>query len=332
MHMLILAKAAMALMLGFVLSLITGLFVIPLFRRLHFGQSVSKFISKRHLKKEGTPTMGGVIFILPVIISLVLLYLKGSIEISYNLIIIVFVFISYAILGFVDDFLKIRYHNNNGISLVTKFLIQMVIALVFFYLFMKGGGEPVLSLSFLNIYIPLGWMFGLFILFLLVGTTNAVNITDGLDGLAAGLSAIAFFAYGIIAWNAGWLEGYQEIAIFCFLLTGSLIGFMVFNTHPARIFMGDLGSLALGGALASVAVVSRHELSLVLIGGVFVIETLSSLIQIISIRQFNKKIFLKAPLHHHFEELGWAETDIIKMFWVVGFILAMAAITYGVWL
>ena len=243
-----------------------------------------------------------------------------------------FVFLAYAVLGFIDDFLKIKFHNNNGLSLVTKFLIQMVIALIFFYLFMKGGGEPTLSLSFLNIYIPLGWMFGLFILFLLVGTTNAVNITDGLDGLAAGLSAIAFFAYGIITWNAGWLEGYQEVAIFCFLLTGSLIGFMVFNTHPARIFMGDLGSLALGGALASVAVVSRHELSLVLIGGVFVIETLSSLIQIISIRQFNKKIFLKAPLHHHFEELGWAEQDIIKMFWVVGFILAMAAITYGVWL
>ena len=276
--------------------------------------------------------MGGVIFIIPVVISLILLYLKGSIEISYNLIIVVFVFLAYAILGFIDDFLKIKFHNNNGVSLVTKFLIQMVIALIFFYLFMKGGGEPTLSLSFLNIYIPLGWMFGLFILFLLVGTTNAVNITDGLDGLAAGLSAIAFFAYGIITWNAGWLEGYQEIAIFCFLLTGALIGFMVFNTHPARIFMGDLGSLALGGALASVAVVSRHELSLVLIGGVFVIETLSSLIQIISIRQFNKKIFLKAPLHHHFEELGWAETDIIKMFWVVGFILAMAAITYGVWL
>lgn len=330
--MLILAKATMALMLGFVLSLITGLFVIPAFRKLHFGQTVSRYIPKRHLIKEGTPTMGGVIFIIPVIISLIILYFKGSIEISYNLITVVFVFLAYALLGFIDDYIKIKFHDNNGISLVTKFLIQMVIALVFFYLFMKGGGEPTLSLSFLNIYIPLGWLFGIFILFLLVGTTNAVNITDGLDGLAGGLCAIAFFAYGIITWNAGWLEGYQEVAIFCFLLTGSLIGFLVFNTHPARIFMGDLGSLALGGALAAVAVVSRHELSLVLIGGVFVIETLSSLIQIISIRQFNKKVFLKAPLHHHFEELGWSENDIIKMFWVVGFIFAMAAIVYGVWL
>ena len=319
--MLILAKASMAMMLGFILSLITGLFVVPLFRKLHFGQSVSKLINERHLKKEGTPTMGGIIFIIPVIVSLILLYIKGSIAISYNLIIIVFVFLAYGLLGFID-----------GISLVTKFLIQMCIALVFFYLFMKGGGKPVLSISFLNIYIDLGWMFGLFILFLLVGTTNAVNITDGLDGLAGGLSAIAFFAYGVISWNAGWLEGYQEIAIFCFLLVGALIGFLVFNTHPARIFMGDLGSLALGGALASVAIVSRHEISLAIIGGVFVIETLSSLIQIISIRYFNKKVFLKAPLHHHFEEIGWRETDIIKLFWVVGFILAMAAITYGVWL
>lgn len=330
--MLILAKAAMALMLGFVLSLITGLMVIPLFRKLHFGQSVSKFISKRHLKKEGTPTMGGLIFIIPIIVSLILLYINGSIVISYNLIIIVFVFLAYAFLGFLDDFTKIKQHNNGGITLVTKFLIQMIIALVFFYLFMKGGGDSTLRFSFLNLTIPLGWTFGLFILFLLVGTTNAVNISDGLDGLAGGLSAIAFFAFGIIAWNCGWLEGYQEIAIFCFLLVGALMGFLVFNTHPAKVFMGDLGSLSLGAALAAIAIITRHELSLALIGGVFVVETLSSLIQIISIRQFNKKVFLKAPLHHHFEELGWQEQDIIKLFWVTGFILAMAAITYGVWL
>lgn len=330
--MLILAKAAMALMLGFVLSLITGLIIIPLFKKLHFGQTVSKLISKRHLEKEGTPTMGGVIFIIPVILSLLFLFLKGSITISYNLIIIIFVFLAYAFLGFLDDYMKIKYRNNDGIALISKFLIQMIIALIFFYLFMKSGGDSTLRFTFLNISIPLGWTFGLFILFLLLGTTNAVNITDGLDGLAAGLSAIAFMAYGIIAWNCGWLEGYQEIAIFCFLLVGALIGFLVFNTHPARVFMGDLGSLALGGALASIAIITRHELSLAIIGGVFVIETISSFIQIIAIRQFDKKVFLKAPLHHHFEELGWKEQDIIKLFWVIGFILAMAAITYGVWL
>ena len=201
--MLILAKASMAMMLGFILSLITGLFVVPLFRKLHFGQSVSKLINERHLKKEGTPTMGGIIFIIPVIVSLILLYIKGSIAISYNLIIIVFVFLAYGLLGFIDDYLKVKFHNNNGISLVTKFLIQMCIALVFFYLFMKGGGKPVLSISFLNIYIDLGWMFGLFILFLLVGTTNAVNITDGLDGLAGGIicnSLLCLWCYKLECW------------------------------------------------------------------------------------------------------------------------------------
>ena len=208
----------------------------------------------------------------------------------------------------------------------------MLIALIFFYIFMSNGGKSDLVITSLGINIPLGWTFGLFILFLLVGTSNAVNITDGLDGLAGGLSAIAFFAFGIIAWNTGWLVGYQEIAIFSFVLAGSLLGFLVFNAHPAKVFMGDLGSLSLGAALATIAILTRHELSLALIGGIFVIETLSSLIQIIAIRKFNKKVFKRAPLHHHFEVVGLNEQDIVRYFWVAGLILAMAAITYGVWL
>lgn len=330
--MLILAKAAMAMMLGFVLAIGCGLIFVPLLRRLHVGQTVSREINKRHLIKEGTPTMGGIIFIIPVLLSLLLLYINGSIEMSYNLTILIFVFIAYAILGGIDDYLKIKFKNNAGISLVSKFLYQMIIALVFFYLFMRSGGHTTLVFTALSLTIPLGWMFGIFILFLLVGTTNAVNITDGLDGLATGLSAIAFLAYGIISWNCGWLDGYQEIAIFCFLIVGSLFGFLVFNSHPARVFMGDLGSLSLGGALATIAILTRHELSLAIIGGVFVIETLSSLIQIVGIRRFNKKVFLKAPLHHHFEELKWNESDIVKLFYVAGLLLAMVAITYGVWL
>jgi phospho-N-acetylmuramoyl-pentapeptide-transferase len=330
--MLILAKAAMAMMLGFVLAIACGLIFIPILKKLNIGQMVSREINKRHLEKEGTPTMGGIIFIIPIIISLILLYFNHSIQISYNLVILIFVFIAYAILGGIDDFLKVKFKNNAGISIVTKFLFQMIIALVFFYFFMRGGGSTTLKFTALNLVIPLGWMFGLFILFLLVGTTNAVNITDGLDGLAGGLSAIAFLAYGIISWNCGWLEGYQEIAIFCFLIVGALMGFLVYNLHPAKVFMGDLGSLSLGGALATIAILTRHELSLAIIGGVFVIETLSSFIQIIGIRRFNKKVFLKAPLHHHFEELKWTESDIVKLFYVVGLLLAMAAITYGVWL
>jgi len=330
--MLILAKAAMAMMLGFVLSIILGLILIPLLKKFHIGQNVSHTINKRHLKKEGTPTMGGFIFIIPTILALAFLYFRGSIELSHNLFILLFVFLAYALLGFVDDFLKVKFHNNNGLSITTKFLIQMVIALVFFYIFMKNGGDSTLVFTFLNLEIPLGWTFGLFILFLLVGSSNAVNITDGLDGLAGGLSAIAFLAFGIIAWNTGWMDGYQEVAIFCFVLVGSLLGFLVFNSHPAKVFMGDLGSLSLGAALATIAILTRHELSLALIGGVFVVETLSSLIQLIAILKFKRKILKKAPLHHHFEELGWAEQDIVKLFYVVGLLLAMAAITYGVWL
>ena len=197
---------------------------------------------------------------------------------------------------------------------------------------MKHGGSSTLEISFLNLSIPLGPFFGLFILIVLVGTTNAVNLTDGLDGLAGGLSAIALFAFGLIAWNTKWMEGNMEVAIFCFVLIGSILGFLMFNTHPARVFMGDTGSMALGAAIATVAIITRHEVSLILIGGVFVVEALSSIIQIIAIRKFHRKVFKMAPIHHHFEQLGWAEVDIVKVFWIVGFLLAMLAITYGVWL
>lgn len=330
--MLILAKAAMALMLGFVLSIITGVILIPLLRKLHFGQSVSLTLGERHLKKNGTPTIGGLIFIIPTIISLLLLWFRGSIEMTSNLMIVLFVFISYALLGLADDLLKIVFKNNKGLSIMFKLLMQTIIALVFFYIFIRNGGVPEIRISAINLYIYMGWTYGLFILFLLVGSSNAVNITDGLDGLAGGLSAIAFLAYGLIAWNTTWLAGYQEIAIFCFVLVGSLLGFLVFNTHPAKVFMGDTGSLALGGSLAAIAILTRHELSLAVVGGVFVIETLSSLIQIIAIRKFHKKIFKMAPLHHHFEKLGWEENDIVKMFLIIGLILAMLMITYNVWL
>ena len=330
--MLILAKAAMALMLGFVLSIITGVILIPLLRKLHFGQSVSLTLGERHLKKNGTPTIGGLIFIIPTIVSLLLLWFRGSIEMTSNLMIVLFVFISYALLGLADDLLKIVFKNNKGLSIMFKLLMQTIIALVFFYIFIRNGGDPEIRISAINLYIYMGWTYGLFILFLLVGSSNAVNITDGLDGLAGGLSAIAFLAYGLIAWNTTWLVGYQEIAIFCFVLIGSLLGFLVFNTHPAKVFMGDTGSLAFGGSLAAISILTRHELSLAVVGGVFVIETLSSLIQIISIRKFHKKIFKMAPLHHHFEKLGWEENDIVKMFWIIGLILAMLMITYNVWL
>lgn len=330
--MLILAKSILGLMLGFVLALISGFILIPLLKKLHIGQSVSHLINARHLKKDGTPTIGGLIFIIPTILIMLLLYFRKSVDLSPNLIILMFVFLSYGLLGFVDDFLKVRYHNNKGLPTLVKLALQTVIAIVFYIIFKNNGGESTLVITSLGLNINLGWAYGLFILLVLVGTTNAVNITDGLDGLAGGLSALAFMAYGVIAWGTTWLSGYQDIAIFSFVLVGSLIGFLFFNAYPAKVFMGDTGSLALGAALATIAILTRHEMSLILIGGVFVIETLSSLIQIIAIRKFHTKVFKKAPLHHHFEELGWAETDIVRVFWTAGFLLSMIGIIYGVWL
>lgn len=330
--MLILAKSILGLMLGFVLALIAGFILIPLLKKLHIGQSVSHLINARHLKKDGTPTIGGLIFIIPTILIMLLLYFRKSVDLSPNLIILMFVFLSYGLLGFVDDFLKVRYHNNKGLPTLVKLALQTVIAIVFYIIFKNNGGESTLVITSLGLNINLGWAYGLFILLVLVGTTNAVNITDGLDGLAGGLSALAFMAYGVIAWGTTWLSGYQDIAIFSFVLVGSLIGFLFFNAYPAKVFMGDTGSLALGAALATIAILTRHEMSLILIGGVFVIETLSSLIQIIAIRKFHTKVFKKAPLHHHFEELGWAETDIVRVFWTAGFLLSMIGIIYGVWL
>ena len=330
--MLVLAKAAMAMMLGFILSIVAGLILIPLFKRIKAGQNVSTTIGERHMKKNGTPTLGGLIFIIPTIVTLLLLKFKGSIDISYNLLIVIIVFVAYAALGFADDWLKIRYHNNKGLSILFKLACQMAIALVFFYIYITNGGSPVVEVSAIGLRLDLGWLYGIFILFLLVGSSNAVNITDGLDGLAGGLSAIAFLAYGLLAWNASWMQGAQEVGIFCFVLVGTLLGFLVFNSHPAKVFMGDTGSLALGGALAAIAILTKHELLLAVVGGVFVVETLSSAIQMIAIIKFKRKILRMAPLHHHFEQCGWEERDIVKLFYVVGLLLAMAAITYGVWL
>lgn len=334
--MLILAKTVLAIMLGFIISVIVGFIAIPVLKKKNFNQKINSFLNENHKKKQGTPTIGGVIFIIPAIIALILLLIKGSVNISHNLVILVFVFFAYGVIGFLDDYLKLKRKNSlsgsEGLTSPQKFVLQVFVAIVFYFIYRYYGGTGDLTISLFGWNIPMGWAYGIFILLVLVATTNAVNITDGLDGLASGLSIFAFTAFGLIAWNTTWLTGYQEIAIFCFLLIGALGGFLLFNSHPARVIMGDTGSLALGGALATVAILTRHEFSLVLIGGVFVIETLTSLIQIISIRKFHKKVFKKAPIHHHFEELGWSEVDIVKLFWSVGFILAMLGIIYGVWL
>ena len=330
--MLILAKAVLALMIGFVSSILFGFFLIPILRKKKIGQTVSIFLQNNHSNKNGTPTMGGLIFIIPTLFTVFVLLLMDKMEFSENLFIVLFVFLAHAILGFVDDYLSIKRHDNEGLTEIQKLAGQLFIALIFFYVFMASGGEPALDIHTLNIKIDMGWFYGLFLLFILVASSNAVNLTDGLDGLAGGLALISFLAMGIIAWGSTWANGNQDMAIFCFILVGSLLGFLFYNTYPARIFMGDTGSLALGSALATVAILTNHEITLVIIAGVFVLETLTSIIQILSIQYRHKKVFLMAPLHHHFEKLGWNEQDIVKLFYFFGLLLCMASIAFGVWL
>lgn len=330
--MLILAKSILALMIGFIISAIFGYFLIPLLRKLNVKQQLNIFLKERHKKKEGVPTMGGLIFIIPTIVSAIVLLFMGKIEFSYNLLIVLFVFVAYAVIGFIDDYLIIKRRNNKGLSELQKLFGQLVIAIVFFFIFVRGGNNTALIINALGIHIEMEWVYGLFILFILVGSSNAVNLTDGLDGLAGGLSLIAFLSFGIISWGSTWAPGYQDIAVFCFILTGSLLGFLLYNTNPAKVIMGDTGSLCLGATLASIAIITNHILLLVVIAGVFVIETLTSILQIISGKYFGKRLFLMTPLHHHFEKLGWDERDIVKLFWTVGLILSTAAIGYGVWL
>ena len=215
---------------------------------------------------------------------------------------------------------------------VKKLLYQTIIALIFFLLFLKADNEPLLWIHALNIKMDIGWFYGLFILLVLLASSNAVNLTDGLDGLAGGLSLIAFLTFGVISLNTGWLEGYMEISMFCFVLSGSILGFLLFNINPAKIFMGDTGSLALGATMGSIAILTRHELLLILIGIVFVIETLSCLIQRYYYKLTKKRLFPMAPLHHTFERIGWNERDIVKLFWTVGLIASLLAIVYAVWL
>ena len=330
--MLILTKSIMAMMISFIFAVITALIIIPILKKLHASQTLSIYLQRTHKAKEGTPTMGGLIFIIPTITITLIFALLNKIEITYTLIIILFTFISYAIIGLIDDYLIIKRHNNKGLTKNQKFSLQVLVAIIFFYLFMKSGNEPLLWIHSLNFKQNIGWLYGIFILFVLVASSNAVNLTDGLDGLAGGLSAISFLTFGIISWNTGWLEGYEDIAIFAFTLIGSLLGFLLFNTNKAKIFMGDTGSLCLGATLGAYAITTRHELLLVVIGLVFVLETLSCLIQIVSYKLTKKRIFPMTPIHHTFEKLGIKETDIVKIFWTIGLIANMFALVYGVWL
>lgn len=321
----------MSMMIGFIFSSIIALILIPFLKKIAH-QSLSIYLIKTHRSKQGTPTMGGLIFIITTTLITAIFLLIDKIEFNYTLLIILFTFLSYSLIGFLDDFLIIKRNNNKGLSQSQKLMMQLIVAIIFFYLFMKSGNEPLIWIHSLNIKLNIGFFYGLLILFILVASSNAVNLTDGLDGLAGGLCIIVFLTFGILAWNTEWLEGYESIAVFAFILTGSLLGFLLFNTNPAKIFMGDTGSLSLGATIGAFAILTRHELLLILIGIVFIIETASCILQIIYFKLTKKRLFPMTPIHHTFEKTGMLESDIVKLFWTFGLISAMLALLYGVWL
>ena len=328
--MIILTKVVLVMMISLILSIITGIVLIPLLKKLKAGQRLSEYLEEKHRSKQGTPTMGGLIFIIPTVIVMFLMYLFGKIKFNTTILIVIFTFLSYSIIGFIDDYLIIKRKNNDGLSESSKFILQVVIAIIFFYLFMKSGNEPLLWIHTLGIKLDIGFLYGLIILLVLVSSSNAVNITDGLDGLAGSLSLIAFLTFGIISYNTGWLEGYEEVSLFCFSICGSLIGFLLFNLNPAKVFMGDTGSLALGATMGSIAILTRHEILLILIGIVFVIETLTCIIQRVYYKFTKKRLFLMTPIHHSFEKKGYSERDIVKLFCLVGILASMISIIFGV--
>ncbi|MEG0137359.1 MAG: phospho-N-acetylmuramoyl-pentapeptide-transferase [Bacilli bacterium] len=319
----LLASVSLVLTISFLISILTSIILIPLLRKFKINQEINKYLQERHANKKSTPTMGGLIFIFSSLITIFLVT-----KISLNLAIILIIFVGYALIGFIDDYLIIVKKNNKGLKPQSKLMFQIILAIIFFYLFLKADNEPLLWIHTIGFKLNIGALYGLFILFVLVSSSNAVNLTDGLDGLAAGLSVIAFLTFGIISLNTGWLDGYIGIAYFSFAVAGSLLGFLVFNSNPASIFMGDTGSLALGATLGTLAILTRHEIYLLVIGFVFVIETLSVIIQVTVYKLTKKRVFPMTPIHHTFEILGLKETGIVRLFYIVGLLSSLIAIIF----
>jgi phospho-N-acetylmuramoyl-pentapeptide-transferase len=301
------------------ITLLAGPLFIPLLHRLKFGQSIREEGPKSHQKKSGTPTMGGVIILLA-ITAATLIFDTLTLEVMTAL----FLTLGHGIIGFFDDFIKVVLKRNLGLKAKQKLFCQIVMACALTYILTEYlGAATDVWIPFLNHTIVLSpVLYYVLIFFVLVGTTNAVNLTDGLDGLAAGTVTVAALAYGVICM----MFGKFELAVFCMAVAGATIGFLKFNIHPAKVFMGDTGSLALGGALAAVAVLTKTELLLVVIGGVFVMEALSVIIQVISFKTTGKRVFKMSPLHHHFELSGWSETKVVIAFWSAGLILSIIAL------
>ncbi|MFA5515074.1 MAG: phospho-N-acetylmuramoyl-pentapeptide-transferase [Desulfuromonadales bacterium] len=319
-----------------VISFILGPWLIQKLSSLQIGQSIRKLGPESHFKKEGTPTMGGTLILLAIVLPTLLWADLRNIYVWVTLL----VTIGFGTVGFVDDFRKVRKKNSDGISPRQKMFWMLLISLAAgLILFSYPPFQTTLGVPFLKGLRPeLGMLYIPFAMLVIVGSSNAVNLTDGLDGLAIGPMIIATGTYLVFAYLAGnarlaeylqisSVQGAGELAVLCGAMVGAGLGFLWFNSYPAQVFMGDVGSLSLGGALGTIAVITKQEIVLVIVGGIFVMEALSVIFQVTSFRLYGKRIFRMAPIHHHFELKGWPEPKIIVRFWIISIILALVGLS-----
>ncbi len=331
-------RAGAAIVTAILVSFLVGPMLIRTLRaRQGSGQPIRDDGPETHLKKQGTPTMGGFLILLGVLSGTLL---WADLTNAY-IWIILFVTVGFGAVGFVDDFMKLRSRSSKGFPTKIKFVIEVALALVAAYWVTTISQEPLthgLALPFVkSVLIDLGWFFLPFAAFVLVGASNSVNLTDGLDGLAIVPIMIASITFAVICYVVGntvytgylqvhYVAGVGELAVFCAAVVGAGLGFLWFNAPPAMVFMGDTGSLSMGAALGAVAVMTKHELVLVIVGGLFVLETVSVIVQVASFKLTGRRVFQMAPLHHHYEKKGYAESTIVIRFWIVSVILALAGL------
>ncbi len=330
-------RTALAVITAMLITFILGPGIIKRLRRFSVTQHIRDDGPQTHLGKTGTPTMGGVLIIISILITILL---WGDLTNAY-IWVMVFSIVGFGAIGFIDDYLKIIKKDSKGLRACYKFGAQMLLALMigmFLYMNPKDPFSAVLSVPFFKKWLfDLGWFYIPFSVVVIVGSSNAVNLTDGIDGLAIGLVGIAVLATGILVYISGnfkfsqylqvlYLPGTGELTVLCGAMLGASLGFLWYNSYPADVFMGDVGSLSLGGSLGTLAVITKHEIVLAVVGGIFVIETLSVVLQVSSFKLTGKRIFRMAPIHHHFELKGWPEPKVIVRFWIVGIMLALLSL------
>jgi phospho-N-acetylmuramoyl-pentapeptide-transferase len=330
-------RGAYAALTTLLICYVLGPTIIEALRRLKVGQSIREEGPETHLKKGGTPTMGGTLIIFSVVLSMLLWQDLGNRKVWLTL----EAFIALGIIGFIDDYLKVSRHNSDGLPAWAKLVGQFVVALgvVLFLYFSDQEGITFLYVPFFkNPVVDLGALWIPFGVLLIMGESNAVNFSDGLDGLAAGLLLLVFITLGILTYLSGradysaylgipYITDAGELTVFCLALVGACIGFLWFNAHPAEVFMGDVGSLPLGGVIAVISLIIKKEVLILIIGGVFVLEIASVIIQVVSFKLRKKRVFKMAPLHHHFELSGWVETKVVIRFWILGGLFAIIALS-----